>query len=468
MARRLMRSPLASWVDPAVAYRALLGDNSWGVWLDAGPNADEGLSYVGIPRGSVLRASVELGEVTQYDLTTGTSVAHEAGVFEVLREVLEHDSACDTSQSRPDGFSLGWVGWCGYELAAQTAGVATSPSATDDAVFVYLDWALEFDHAAGRVDLLVLGENEAELEHRVSAVHSAIQSASEPASEEPPSFSGSVRWRHDPVTYRSLVQRCLDAITSGDAYQLCLTNEATIAGEFDALAVYSRLRATNPSHHGGLLQFGDTSLLSSSPEVFLRVDAGGHVETKPIKGTRPRGASAAADADLATELIGSDKERAENLMIVDLMRNDLGRVAQLGTVQVDALLEVESYTHVHQLVSTVSADLAPGLTAVDALEACFPAGSMTGAPKISAMTILHELELGPRGIYSGTFGYLGIDGAANLAMVIRSIVLTERGASIGTGGGITSGSEPQAELEETWLKAAALLRALGVDSSEYS
>ncbi|MEG2386805.1 MAG: anthranilate synthase component I family protein, partial [Aurantimicrobium sp.] len=275
-------------------------------------------------------------------------------------------------------------------------------------------------------------------------------------------------WRHKPQDYQSLVQRCLDAITAGDAYQLCLTNEVKVAGTFDPLEVYLRLREANPSHHGGLIVVDDIALLSSSPEVFLSVDSDGHLTTKPIKGTRRRGDSVALDTALAEELLASEKERAENLMIVDLMRNDVGRVAQLGTVQVDSLLEVETYEHVHQLVSTVSADLAHGLTAVDALEACFPAGSMTGAPKISAMTILHGLEQGPRGIYSGAFGYLGIDGAATLAMGIRSIVLTPEGASIGTGGGITSGSEPQAELEETWVKVAPLLRALGVSPSEYS
>jgi para-aminobenzoate synthetase component 1 len=464
-----MRTELPSWVDPAVAFHALAANSSWAVWLDAGPDATDGLSYIGLPGGRVLRARVEQGTVMEYATPDAEPQQLEGGIFEVLRDVLEHDAAVDTSLARADGFALGWVGWTGYELAAQTSGVATAPSPTDDALFVYLEWVLEFDHAAQSVSVLVVGEHERELMERATGLEQLLADASEPQPVMPTSVGQvAVQWRHDAASYRALVQRCLDAITAGDAYQLCLTNQATVPGTFDALAVYARLRASNPSHHGGLLQFGDTALLSSSPEVFLRVDAHGHVETKPIKGTRPRGFNESSDAQLSAELIGSEKERAENLMIVDLMRNDLGRVSQLGTVQVDALLEVESYTHVHQLVSTVSADLAPGLTAVDALEACFPAGSMTGAPKISAMTILHDLERGPRGVYSGAFGYLGIDGAANLAMVIRSIVLSEHGASIGTGGGITSGSIPQAELEETWLKAAALLGALGVSPTQYS
>jgi len=189
------------------------------------------------------------------------------------------------------------------------------------------------------------------------------------------------------------------------------------------------------------------------------------VETTPMKGTRPRSADPATDRALRAELLASEKERAENLMIVDLMRNDLGRIAELGSVSVPSLLEVEEYAHVHQLVSTVRARIAPPATALDVVRAAFPAGSMTGAPKHSAMSILHELEQGPRGVYSGAFGRLGLDGSADLAMVIRSIVLTPTGASIGTGGGITALSDPDEEIEETRVKARALLAVLGAASS---
>jgi anthranilate/para-aminobenzoate synthase component I len=250
----------------------------------------------------------------------------------------------------------------------------------------------------------------------------------------------------------------------GDAYQLCLTNRVDVEVRPDPAETYLALRASSPSHHGGYLRFGDTALLSASPEQFLHVDADGTVSTKPMKGTRPRGADPEQDAALRRELLESEKERAENLMIVDLMRNDLGRIAELGSVSVPNLLEVEEYAHVHQLVSTVRARVRHPLTALDVVRAAFPAGSMTGAPKRSAMTILHELEGGPRGVYSGAFGYLGVDGGADLAMVIRSIVLTPRGASIGTGGGITALSVADEEVEETRVKARALLAVLGAAS----
>jgi anthranilate/para-aminobenzoate synthase component I len=229
----------------------------------------------------------------------------------------------------------------------------------------------------------------------------------------------------------------------------------------DALAVYGRLRRENPSHHGAFIALNQTTLLSSSPEVFLSVSASGRVATKPIKGTRPRGATPQADRALRDELENNPKERAENVMIVDLMRNDLSRVAEEGSVVVDTLLAVESYANVHQLVSTVSAQLRPEFSAADAVEACFPAGSMTGAPKISAMRILAQLEGDARGIYSGAFGFFGDDGAAELAMVIRSLVIDRTGVTIGSGGGITIDSDAEAELAEMHLKAEPLLRALG-------
>jgi para-aminobenzoate synthetase component I len=186
------------------------------------------------------------------------------------------------------------------------------------------------------------------------------------------------------------------------------------------------------------------------------------VRTKPIKGTRPRGATLADDLRLRAELEASEKERAENVMIVDLMRNDLGRVCVTGSVGVRHLLEVESYAQVHQLVSTVEGRLRPGLTAIDAVGAAFPAGSMTGAPKLSAMRILAGLEQGPRGVYAGCFGVLAADGSADLAMVIRSLRFRDGTVTIGAGGGITALSVPEEELEEVQVKAAALLRAAGL------
>jgi len=268
---------------------------------------------------------------------------------------------------------------------------------------------------------------------------------------------------HSDSEYLGLIERAKEAIARGDAYQLCLTNQLTIETEVDPFAVYLRLRETNPAPYLSYLKLGSTSVVSSSPEQFLRVSNSGLVSSKPIKGTRPRSADAELDKQLAEELRSNEKERAENLMIVDLMRNDLGQVSEPSDVVVAKLFEVESYATVHQLVSTINAVLKPGLDVFDAVKAAFPAGSMTGAPKQSATSILSELEGAPRGIYSGCFGYVSLTGAADLAMTIRTIVFEEGKATIGIGGGITIDSDPEAELLETKLKARALLGALGVE-----
>ena len=268
---------------------------------------------------------------------------------------------------------------------------------------------------------------------------------------------------HSDSEYLGLIEKAKEAIARGDAYQLCLTNQLTIETEVDPFAVYLRLREANPAPYLSYLKLGSTSVVSSSPEQFLRVSYSGVVSSKPIKGTRPRSADAELDKQLAEELRSNEKERAENLMIVDLMRNDLGQVSEPSDVVVAKLFEVESYATVHQLVSTITAVLKPGLDVFDAVKAAFPAGSMTGAPKQSAMSILSELEGAPRGIYSGCFGYVSLTGAADLAMTIRTIVFEEGKATIGIGGGITIDSDPDSELLETKLKARALLGALGVE-----
>jgi anthranilate/para-aminobenzoate synthase component I len=221
------------------------------------------------------------------------------------------------------------------------------------------------------------------------------------------------------------------------------------------------LRESNPAPYGGYLKFEGLEIVSSSPEQFLKVSASGKVSSKPIKGTRPRSKDQAEDAQIANELVNNEKERAENLMIVDLMRNDLGRVCEADSIAVEKLFQIESYATVHQLVSTVTGQLRADQNATTAMAACFPGGSMTGAPKIRAVEILRELEAAPRDIYSGAFGYLGFDGSADFGMTIRTLVFEGDSASLGVGGGITIDSDPDSEFEETMLKSKALLRALG-------
>ena len=456
MRPRVLRHPLGRWVDPAEAFDALFGDATDAFWLDSGANAVRGRSYLGAGSRTVTAEAVG-GSVLEY---------------------LGAELATSRLDDNGDGFALGWVGWIGYETRFETMDGAAAPAET---AFLYVDRAIEFDHETREVTLLALGETWADaVDWREDTVRSLTRNRSlrfskgsvarsplrEPQGAVAPQGAGAVSpqgavWRDSDAEYLAMIRACKAAIARGDAYQLCLTTLATVDVAADPVATYLALRAASPSHHGGLIRIGEVSLLSSSPEQFLSVTPAGVVESRPIKGTRPRGATPDADAALAAELVASEKERAENLMIVDLMRNDISRVSRIGSVTVPSLLAVESYAQVHQLVSTVRGELADGLTGMDAVIACFPAGSMTGAPKSSAVRILDSLERHPRGIYSGAFGYFGLDGRIDLAMVIRSIVMTPTCATVGAGGGITALSDPDEELAEVKLKAAALLRALG-------
>lgn len=261
--------------------------------------------------------------------------------------------------------------------------------------------------------------------------------------------------------YVARVARAKRHIEAGDAFEICLTNalRAPLARRH-AWKLFDELRRSNPAPFAALLDLPEGAVVSSSPERFLSLDARGIAESRPIKGTRPRGATPAEDARLARELAASEKDRAENAMIVDLVRNDLGRVCRFGTVEAPEVFAVEPYATVHQLVSTVRGELDAGRGAVDLLRACFPPGSMTGAPKIEAMRILEELEPVERGVYSGALGWIDLGGPMDLSVVIRTVVLDDAGARFSVGGAIVADSDPHDEHEETEHKAFALVRAI--------
>ncbi len=408
-------------------FLALCGAEPAAFWLDAGTDASRGWSVIGMGR-----PEPDPEKVRATRLVTGADA---------------------------DGipFRGGWVGWLDYEDGAARAGapVAAPPA---EPGWIAVHRAVAFDHEQRTAWALA---PEAELDAWQEEVAVAL-AAAPPSAPEPPASPTPALARHDVAEYADLVERCREAIRRGDAYQLCLTTRFTVRGQTDPLEVYRRLRRATPAHHSGFVRIGDRSLLSASPEQFLEI-RGGIVRTSPIKGTRPRGATADEDARLAAELRASEKERAENVMIVDLMRNDLSHIGEPGSVRVERLWEVESYPAVHQLVSTVSARLRADVTFGELCDAAFPAGSMTGAPKLSAMTILHELERAPRGVYSGCFGHVGLDGRVDLAMVIRSVVVQDGTAFVGAGGGITWLSDPHAEAAEVATKARAPLAALGAD-----
>jgi para-aminobenzoate synthetase len=260
--------------------------------------------------------------------------------------------------------------------------------------------------------------------------------------------------------YIASVESCLASIKEGESYQVCLTNELSCTADVDPFEVYRTMRLINPAPFAAFLKWPGGAVLSASPERFLSADTSGHIETKPIKGTIRRDPDLARDRALIDALRDSTKDRAENAMIVDLLRNDLSRCCEAGTVKVAKLFDVETYETVHQLVSTIRGTLKTDQTIVDLLYAAFPGGSMTGAPKLRTLEIIDALEQRPRGIYSGALGWIGDDGAADLSIVIRSIVATGDKFCIGVGGGVVAASMPQAEYDEMLLKAQASIRAL--------
>jgi para-aminobenzoate synthetase component 1 len=389
-----------------------------------------------------------------------------ADSLNVLRELLAA-RACAPVPGLP--FVGGAIGWLGYETGAARDGVYsknpdTKPRLPALAFGVY-DSALVFDHATSRATLVA--PDPASLARLRALIASRAP---------PPAFSQSMidvasgcSTRHhsrldlrpdlERATYARAVERIRAYIASGDVYQVNFTQRFTTPLSCSAAALHARLRALSPAPHAAYLDFGDHQIVSSTPERLLRVH-GRRLETRPIKGTIARLADADADAINRTRLLASAKDHAELLMIVDLARNDLGRVAIPGSVRVEARHELETYATVHHLVATICAELAPGLDRFDALRALHPGGSITGAPKIRAMQIISELEPVPRHVYTGALGYLGYDGDADLAIAIRTITCAEGLATYHVGGGITWDSEADSEYEETLHKGRAMQQSL--------
>jgi para-aminobenzoate synthetase component 1 len=259
--------------------------------------------------------------------------------------------------------------------------------------------------------------------------------------------------------YLQTLRRAIDYIHAGDCFQVNIAQRLLTPSREPALGVYERLRRRNAAPFGGYFDLGGAAIASASPERFLRLE-NGIVQSRPIKGTRPRGLTPEEDLGRADDLLSSLKDRAENVMIVDLLRNDLGRVCAPGSVTVEALCRLESYPTVHHLVSEVHGRLRPGLGPIDLLRAAFPGGSVTGAPKIRAMEIITELEQCARGAYCGSLGFIGFDGALDTSLLIRTFTISQGWIQFPVGGGIVADSDPEREYEETWHKAEGMLRAL--------
>ncbi|HSE54394.1 MAG TPA: anthranilate synthase component I family protein [Nocardioidaceae bacterium] len=413
-----------SWADPVAAFRDIAAGHERMFWLDGGGSRDWSgrRSILGWLEDDDVSLTYDAARREVWEVRDGDRRLVGDDIFTVLAEEVARDGG------DPE---VSWVGWFGYacrpDLPALTGG------GVPDAVWMRSQRRLVFDHEPPPT-----GRGGERAPAPTAAGSTAVSRSS----------------------YDGWFARVQEQLRLGNTYEVNLTYRESVPSKVAPADAYLRLREVNPAPYAAYLQHEGVSVLSSSPERFATIDRRRWVETKPIKGTTPRGATAREDEAHREALRSDPRYRAENLMIVDLLRNDLSMVCEPGTVTVPVLMEVESYSNVHQLVSTVRGHLRDGVGTVEALRALFPAGSMTGAPKLRTMEVIADVETTPRGVYSGALGWIGGDGRADLGVVIRTLVAHDGVYTLGTGGGITVRSDAASEYDETRWKAARLLEAL--------
>jgi para-aminobenzoate synthetase component I len=413
--------------------------------------------FSGLPYLLFLDSSAQ-GALSRYSFLAADPVA-VARTPEAARDMLRTHRHAPVAGLPP--FQGGIAGYIGYDWGAELEHVVRpradrlTPNLPDVALALY-DWVIAWDHLEQKAWLIARDAR------RVAWVRERLTAhRAPPVLDRPRPPSTALESNFTRAEFEAGVARIREYIAAGDAYQVNLSQRFHAPFDGSALALYRRLRARNPAPFGAYLEFGDAQVASISPERFLRLDATTRAsEARPIKGTRPRGATSVEDTALARELLESEKDRAENVMIVDLLRNDLGKVCRPGSVRVPNLFALESHPTVHHLVSTVTGELAEGADGFDLLRAAFPGGSVTGAPKIRAMQIIAELERAPRGLYCGAIGYVSTTGAMDFNIPIRTIVLRNGSATFHAGAGIVWDSDPAAEYEETLAKARTMIEAL--------
>jgi para-aminobenzoate synthetase len=463
-------------------FEELFGEAEHAFWLDSAdaPTRLAQRSYLGTSAGRsrcVLEYDIEQGCVKVH--RAGGCEIRQASIFDVLDGELQ---SCEIDP--PAGIDLGliggFVGYLGYECKVDCGALTVHRSDVPDAVMMLADRLIAVDHLAHRTHVLALCASEEEqaevqrwLDRAEACVHEAIAATSPQAQalprpqieEMPPQGPGEAeqvvfRCGRGRRQYIADIQRCQAELAAGESYEVCLTDQISTSASPDPFTLYKILRRRNPAPFAAFLKLGEVAVVSSSPERFLSVDRDRVVQARPIKGTARRSGDPDQDRALHDQLLDDEKTFAEHLMIVDLLRNDLGRVCEMDSVRVPELRVVESYPTVHQLISTITGALRQDRTPVDCVRACFPGGSMTGAPKLRTMEIIDGIERCARGVYSGGLGYFGLDGTVDLSIVIRTIVLRPGATTIGAGGAIVMQSDPEEEFDEILLKARAPMAAI--------
>lgn len=487
------------YIDPQDVFGYFYRHSAPAFWLDSslsGPGIAR-FSFMGDAQGPLaehLTYRVRERELRIY--RQGQAFTRTQSVFDYLHQRMLRQPP-EGEDALPFDFAGGFIGYFGYELKEELHGLQGQVAQSPDAAWIFVDRFVAFDHFQAQIWLVGLAPIESPALHEswIEATERWLRGASRSRGEpgmdplaqtpgalqegvaEPSGFDlahaasglSALTWRTPLADYRRLIERCQHEILMGETYEVCLTNQLSGPAGVDDLGVYLVLRQRNAAPYAAFLRFPGLSVLSASPELFLAVGRDRQVQAKPIKGTAARGLDLTADAAAREALAADEKTRSENLMIVDLLRNDLNRVCEVGSVHVPALYEIESYATVHQMVSTIRGRLREGVQAIDCVRAAFPGGSMTGAPKVRTMQIIDRMEGGARGVYSGSIGYLSTNGAARLNIVIRTIVIEGGKVHIGSGGAVVALSDPDAEVEEIVLKARSqweVLRACGATLDE--
>jgi para-aminobenzoate synthetase len=467
---RLRVRELAGEAPTECVFERLFGEAENAFWLDSAdaPTRLARCSYLGTSAGPdrcLLEYDVDAGEVAVQ--RGGVASVEHRSIFDLLGAEMAR-LAIEPPAELARGLVGGYVGYLGYECKADCGSPNVHSSDLPDAALMLANRVVAVDHVRRRTYLLAVGgEEDAEaeewLDRAVDVVAEAIADPPAPVATpdpEDPEDQVSFQSGRGREQYLADIAASQEELAAGESYEVCLTDQFSTAVAPDPFVLYRHLRHSNPAPFAAYLKFGDRAVVSSSPERFLSVGRDRRVEARPIKGTISRSEDPVVDAGRRAELAEDEKTQAEHLMIVDLLRNDVGRVCEVDSVRVPELMAIEPYATVHQVVSTIVGTLERGRTPVECVHACFPGGSMTGAPKLRTMEIIDGIEDEARGVYSGAIGYFGLDGSTDLSIVIRTIVMRPGRTTIGAGGAIVMQSDPVDEFEEILLKARAPMAAL--------